>query len=73
MLEEKIEKNAYKLIEQQIRKAKGSKGYFPRQAFYEAKGMLDMAYHLGEITKDEFLHLDTEIVRNGINNPEYFD
>jgi hypothetical protein len=53
MPEEKIAKNAYKLIEQQIRKAKGSKGYFPRQAFYEAKGMLDMAYHLGAITKDE--------------------
>lgn len=60
-------------IEAQIKRAQGSKGYFPRQAFCEAKGLLDMAFTLGAISKAEFMELNGRIVRDGINNPEYFD
>ena len=69
----KAENIARAKIEAQIKRAQGSKGYFPQRAFYEAKGLLDMAYNLGAISKDEFLELNSRIVRDGINNPEYFD
>ena len=65
--------SAYDFIMLQIHRAQGSKGYFPREAFYEAKGMMEMAYSLKAITKEEFFELDSMIVRNGINNPEYFN
>ena len=68
-----MDKTAYEMIMEQVRRAKGSKGYSPREAFCEAKGMLDMAFSLKAISKSEFFELNGIIVRDGINNPEYFD
>jgi len=45
----------------------------PSHALYEVYGQIKMAYELNAITQDEFLLLNTECVRNGINNPKYFD
>ena len=68
-----MEKATYEMIVEQVRRAKGSKGYFPRESFYEAKGMLDMAFNLKAISESEFMELNGIIVRDGINNPEYFE
>ncbi len=46
---------------------------FPRQSLCEVYGEVKMAYELDAITTDEFFALNTDIVRNGINNPQYFE
>lgn len=48
------------------------KTIIPRQALYEAHWMIKMARELDAITIDEYMRLNTECVRNGINNPKYF-
>lgn len=45
----------------------------PQQALYEVYGQIKMAFELKAITKDEFFQLNTECVRDGINNPKYFN
>lgn len=44
-----------------------------RDLLFEAHGAIKMARNLGEITPDEFLSLNEECVRNGINNSKYFN
>jgi hypothetical protein len=67
-----MENKAVKMIEEQIRRARGSKGYFPREQFEEAHGMNEMAYNLEAITLEQYLEYNHQIVALGINNPEYF-
>ena len=45
---------------------------FPRESLYDVYGQVKMALELGAITEAEFMVLDTEIVKNGLNNPVYF-
>jgi hypothetical protein len=45
----------------------------PLHSLYETYGEIKMAFKLKAITKDEFMELNTACVRNGINNPKYFD
>jgi len=45
----------------------------PQQALYEVYGQIKMALELKAITSEEFFILNTECVRNGINNPKYFN
>lgn len=40
---------------------------------YEAYGEAKMARELDYITMDQFLELNTKLVRNGINNPRSYD
>lgn len=46
---------------------------FPRRALHYVNGQINMAKELQAITTAEYLALNNECVRNGINNPEYFD
>lgn len=45
----------------------------PQRALYEVHGRIEMAFELKAITLEEYLKLNTECVRDGINNPKYFD
>jgi hypothetical protein len=45
----------------------------PQRFLYEVYGQIKMALELNAITRNEFMLLNTECVRNGINNPKYFD
>lgn len=49
------------------------KAIMPRQSLYEVYGQVKMAYELNAITQNEFMLLNGECVRDGINNPKYFD
>jgi len=44
----------------------------PRDSLYHAYGMIEMAYKLNAITKEEYFDLNSKCVREGINNPKYF-
>lgn len=44
----------------------------PRTALYEVHGEIKMGRQLEALTIEEYLTLDHEAVRNGINNPKYF-
>jgi len=46
---------------------------FKRESLCHAYGRITMARELGAITVDEYMRLNTACVREGINNPEYFD
>jgi hypothetical protein len=60
-----------KELSKQVEYAKTST--FPRQSLYEAHGRISMAFDLGAITTDEYFKLNSECVRDGINNPKYFN
>jgi len=45
----------------------------PRQALYQVYGQIEMALELNAITENEYFLLNTACVRNGINNPRYFE
>ena len=45
----------------------------PREALYEVYGGIKMALELKAITPEEFFILNSECVRDGINNPKYFN
>ena len=49
------------------------KAVFKRQSLYQAYGRITMASELGAITPEEYLALSGACVRDGINNPKYFD
>jgi hypothetical protein len=46
---------------------------FKRQSLYEVHGRITMARELKAISLDEYLKLASACVRDGINNPDYFD
>lgn len=58
-------------LSKQVQYAKTST--FPRQALYEVHGRITMAKDLSAISLDEYFKLNTECVRDGINNPKYFN
>lgn len=62
------------MFEKLMKRIEGAKKcIMPQQALYEVYGQIKMALELEAITKNEFLTLNTECVRNGINNPKYFE
>jgi len=61
----------YKNLLGRVERAK--RNILPQRTLYDVYGQIKMAYELNAITKDEFFSLNTEVVRNGINNPKYFD
>lgn len=63
--------NLFDTLMKRISYAKTS--LMPQQALYEAYGQIKMAFELKAITNDEFFKLNTECVRDGINNPKYFN
>ncbi len=46
---------------------------YPRELLYEAHGAIKMAHQLGAISAAEYLALETACVKDGINNPDYFE
>lgn len=46
---------------------------FSIKLLYQAHGAVGMAFNLGALTKAQFMELETECVRKGINNPEIFN
>ena len=60
----------YEVLLQRADRAK--KAIFPLEALHDVYGQAKMARELDAITEAEFMALNTEIVRNGINNPVYF-
>lgn len=51
---------------------RAKKSVMAREALYEVYGQITMALELEAITSSEYLTLNTECVKNGINNPKYF-
>ena len=43
------------------------------ELMYEAYGAAKMARKLSAITQEQFIALNTKLVRNGINNPRSYD
>lgn len=62
--------NWYDKLSQEVRYAKTTA--IPRDMLYQAYRKILMAYELEAITQEEFFRLNTDCVRNGINNPTYF-
>lgn len=57
-----------------LKRVEGAKkSLSPINQLHEVYGQIKMAYELKAITGEEFFKLNTEAVRNGINNPKYFD
>lgn len=52
----------------EIEYAKGS--IFPETALYQALGMLKLARSLNIISTEEYLELDRQCIREGLNNPK---
>ncbi len=63
----------YETLKKEIEYAKASYPYSTRELLYQTYGRILMAFELGAITEDEYLSLSTECVKDGINNPQYFD
>lgn len=56
------------LFEELKRKAQYALNSLSRDLVYETYGMAKMAVNLNAITYDEFMVLNTMLVRNGLNN-----
>ena len=55
-----------------LKSAKYALNSYSRELVYECLGQMRMAAYLNAITHDEATTLDTMLIRNGLNNPEWF-
>jgi hypothetical protein len=55
-----------------LKSAKYALNSYDRELVYECLGQMRMAAYLNAITHDEATTLDTMLIRNGLNNPEWF-
>ena len=62
--------NVYEKLKKDVAYAKRS---YSITLLYQAHGAIGMAFNLGALTKAQFMELETECVRKGINNPEIFN
>ncbi|MEA5134624.1 MAG: hypothetical protein VB035_00635 [Candidatus Fimivivens sp.] len=60
----------YNQLLKEIAYAKSS--LYPRELLYKAHGAIKMAHQLRAISTAEYLALETDCVKDGINNPKYF-
>ena len=62
--------DVYEKLKKDVAYAKRS---YSIKLLYQAHGAIEMAFNLGALTKAQFMELETECVRKGINNPEIFN
>lgn len=62
--------DVYEKLKKDVAYAKRS---YSIKLLYQAHGAIGMAFNLGALTKAQFMELETECVRKGINNPEIFN
>lgn len=67
---EEIKKTEYERLLERANRAIRSRD---RSQFYQEYGAAREAQHLGVITWDEFMTLNTMLVRDGINRPQSYD
>lgn len=57
------------LLEIDVKYALGS---YSRPLVYKAIGSVEMSWNLGVITKEEYFAFRERLIKNGLNNPEWF-
>lgn len=62
--------DVYEKLKKDVAYAKRS---YSIKLLYQAHGAIGMAFNLGALTNAQFMELETECVRKGINNPEIFN
>lgn len=62
--------DVYEKLKKEIAYAKRS---YSIKLLYQAHGAVCMAFDLNALTKAQFMELESECIRKGINNPEIFN